>query len=781
MARMIELTTPLGDALLFRSLRGKEEVARLSEFELSALSLRGDIGPGDLLGKNVTITVELRDGGSRYVDLYVTRFGQGGMVGRYHEYRLTLRPWLWFLTRTSDCRIFQDKTVPDIVKEVFADHSVAVFEDDLTASYCKREYCVQYRETDFDFVSRLLEEEGIYYFFEHSKGRHTLKLVDAHSAHKALEHKATISYYPPGKEIRADEEFIHAWSYALEVQPGAVALQDYDFVKPKAKLDVKAKQVQKHSVADYEIYDYPGEYRESGDGEHYVRLRIDELHSEFERAEADCNVRDIAVGHLFTLANAPRKDQEREYLILSAQYDMKDNAYESSPSEGASYACQFTVLQSRQQFRPARITPRPTVGGPQTAVVVGPAGEEIWCDKYGRIKVQFHWDRYGKKNENSSCWIRVSTQWAGGNWGMVSIPRIGQEVVVDFLEGDPDQPLVTGRVYNADQMPPYGLPGNATQTGIKSRSSKGAGAANFNEIRFEDKKGAEQLFIHAEKNQDIEVENDESHSVGHDRKKTIDHDETTHVKHDRTETVDNNETITVHGNRTETVDKDETITVHMNRTETVDLDETISVHGNRTRSVDQNEVVTVLLTRTHTVGVNEAITVGAAQEVTVGVTRALTVGTSQAETFGTSLTTKVGTDWKTTVGKDRSADVGHDDSTKIGNNGSTEIGKEETRKVGTNLKTQVGDDETRNVGKKLHVTAGDEIVLTCGQSVITMKKDGTIKIEGKAITIEGTQKIEEKAMTITSEASSKSLTKGAMVNVEASGVNTIKGSLVKIN
>jgi type VI secretion system secreted protein VgrG len=728
MARMIELTTPLGDALLFRSLRGKEELARLSEFELSALSLRADIGPGDLLGKNVTVTIELRDGGSRYFDLYVTRFGQGGMVGRYHEYRLTLRPWLWFLTRTSDCRIFQDKTVPDIVKEVFADHSVAVFEDDLTASYSKREYCVQYRETDFDFVSRLLEEEGIYYFLEHSKGRHTLKLVDAYSGHKALEHKATISYYPSGKEIRADEEFIHAWSYALEVQPGAVALQDYDFVKPKAKLDVKAKHVQKHSIADYEIYDYPGEYHESGDGEHYVRLRIDELHSEFERAEADCNVREIAVGRLFNLANAPRKDQEREYLILAAEYDMKDNAYESSPTEGASYACRFTVLQSRQQFRPARITPRPTVGGPQTAVVVGPGGEEIWCDKYGRIKVQFHWDRYGKKNENSSCWIRVSTQWAGGNWGMVSIPRIGQEVVVDFLEGDPDQPIVTGRVYNADQMPPYALPGSATQTGIKSRSSKGAGAANFNEIRFEDKKGSEQLFLHAEKNQDIEVEKDETHWVGQDRKKTVDRDETTLVKQDRTETVNRDETITIHGRRQEEVDKNEIITIHENRTETVHIDETITIHGKRTENVDKTENITIGLDRTEHVKGSEKINIDGSRNETVKGTETIHIIQDRTENVDAAE--------KVTIKSTRNLDVGSDETIKIGGGRTDSVKNDEGLTVGgTRTAAITGDDIVTN--KSLSVTSKETITFTVGAASITMNHDGTIQINGKDISVNG--------------------------------------------
>ena len=328
-------------------------------------------------------------------------------------------------------------------------------------------------------------------------------------------------------------------------------------------------------------------------------------------------------------------------------------------------------MQSRQQFRPARITPEPKVQGPQNALVVGPAGEEIWCDKYGRVKVQFYWDRYGKKDENSSCWIRVSHPWAGGTWGMVAIPRIGQEVLVDFLEGDPDRPIITGRVYNADQMPPYALPANKTQTGTKTRSSKGGGAANFNEIRFEDLKGSEQLYIHAEKNQDIEVENDETHWVGHDRKKTIDHDETTHVKHDRTETVDNNETITVHGNRTETVDKNETITVHQNRTEQVDVNESITVSGNRTRTVvPERDGHREADAHAHGRGERSDHGGGGAgghggggADGDGGGGPRVTVGPSQTETFGSGLTTNVGTDWTTTDRQERSTtQVGQDEN-----------------------------------------------------------------------------------------------------------------------
>ena len=537
MARIIDLTTPLGpDVLLFRSMRGHEELSRLSEFELAALSPRADISPGDLLGKSVTVAVGLRGGGSRYFDSYVTRFSQSGTVGRYYEYRFTLRPWLWFLTRTADCRIFQEKTVPDIVKEVFNDHpAVASFEDALTGSYPKREYCVQYRESDFDFVSRLLEEEGIYYYFEHARGKHVMKLVDAYSGHKALDDRATIAYLTHGREMRAEEECIDGWTIELAVQPGTFALKDYDFTKPRADLTAMAKRVQKHERADYEVFDWPGEYVDPDDGERYVRTRVDEIHAQFERAVGDCNVREIAVGRLFTLTNAPRRDQEREYLIAGAAYDLQEAGSEGvAGGEEATFRCQFTVLPSTQQFRPARITERPVVRGPQTAMVVGPAGEELWTDKHGRVKVQFHWDRYGKRDENSSCWIRVSHPWAGKNWGSISIPRIGQEVIVDFLEGDPDQPIITGRVYNGDNMPPHGLPAAAVVSGIKSNTHKGKG---YNEMSMDDTAGKEKITVHAQ------------------------YDMGTTVEHDDSQTVHNNRTITVDGTHTETIKKDTTILV----------------------------------------------------------------------------------------------------------------------------------------------------------------------------------------------------------------------------
>lgn len=520
MGRLFELMTPLGtDVLLFRAMRGHEELGRLSEFRLSTLSTRSDLKPGDLLGKSVTVAVELRGGGHRHFNGIVNRFAAGGMVGRHHHYALRVQPWPWLLTRTADCRIFQDKSVPDIIRQVFADHSVGLAEYELTGHHPPREYCVQYRETDFDFVSRLMEEEGIYYYFEHADGKHVMKLVDSPAGHKELAGKPAIAFFPPGTQVRVEEEFIHAWTFAQSIQPGVMALDDYDFTKPKVDLTAKAQMLQRHENAKYEVYDWPGEYRDEAAGEWLVQARVDERHSEFERAEAECNVREIAVGRRFTLTNGPRRDQEREHLIVSADYEWRDNAFETSAEEPATYHCSFTALSSKQQFRPARSTPRPTVKGVHSAVVVGPAGEEIWTDKYGRVKVQFHWDREGKKDENSSCWIRVAQFWAGNRWGASFWPRIGQEVIVDFLEGDPDQPIIVGTVYNADQMPPYLGDGpdpkhknDARLSGIKSNSTPGG--RGFNELRFDDTKGKEQVFIHAQRSMDTRVGASHRHTVG---------------------------------------------------------------------------------------------------------------------------------------------------------------------------------------------------------------------------------------------------------------------------
>lgn len=730
MARMMEITTPLGaDALLFHTLDAREELGRLYEYRIGVLAETNDLDPKRLLGKNVTVKLEVEDVGNRYYDGFVTSIRLIPSHGRYVRYELLARPWLWFLTRSADCRIFQNKKVPDIIKEVFADYPSASFELKLSGQYDPWDYCVQYRESDFDFVSRLMEQEGIYYYFTHTASGHKLILADAPSAHDDCPGCASLPFVVGDRALRFDHDRINAWGFHFEVQPGATVLDDFDFEKPSVELQAKTQLDRGYAEAKHEWYDYPGAYDTKAEGDNYVRLRLDEFQSQYKNLEANTNARGIQLGHLFELTGHPRSDQNRKYLITGTRFELSFSDYESMDERGHAYNCTFQCMEADQQFRPLRSTPRPVVRGLQTAIVVGPSGDEIFTDKYGRMKVQFHWDRRGKHDENASCWVRVSHPWAGKNFGMIAIPRIGQEVVVEFLEGDPDRPLITGRVYNAEQMPPWALPGNKTQTGVLTRSSKGGSAANANAIRFEDLKGSEQLWIHAEKNQDIEVENDETHWVGHDRRKTIDHDETTHVKHDRTETVDNNETITIHGQRTETVDKDETITIHMNRIETVDKNETISIGQNRTETVGDNESVTVASNRTITVNQSEAKTVASQRTHTVGANETISVGANQSIDVGSNQTTSVGSNRSITVGADL----------------STSVSKNESRSVGEGRTTSVGKDDSLTVGKNLVIDAGDSVTIKTGSASISMKKDGTITIKGKDITIEGSGKINVKA------------------------------------
>ncbi|NTV95631.1 MAG: type VI secretion system tip protein VgrG [Thiobacillus sp.] len=676
LSRMLEIDTPLGpDVFIVQRLSGSEGLGRLSEYQVSLVSKRKNISAKDILGQRVTVRMDCGDG-QRFFNGFVIRFSMFGEVattaykdGVGYAYQMTMRPWLWYLTRTSTCQIFQNKDIPAVIKDVLGRSVFAQFssfESRLNGSYQPWEYCVQYRETDFNFISRLMEQEGIYYWFEHAQDKHVMVLADdmgTHEAHPGLE---AIEFNSTPAEMSLSTPYVTAWDTVLEIQPGNYAIDDYDFKKPKAELAKAKKITRPHDHAEFEIYDYPGEYAAPSEGEHYAHVRIEELQCQYEVSRAACNAQQIEAGRLITLTKHPVDSLNQEYLITATSFQASD----SSPSSGTGeqdFSCDFTVMPKGKEaaFRALRQTPKPIVQGPQTAVVVGPSGEEIYTDEYGRVKVQFHWDRYGQNDENSSCWIRVSQPWAGKNWGAVALPRIGQEVIVSFLEGDPDWPIITGRVYNADQMPPYALPDNKTQTGIKSRSSKQGTPDNFNEIRFEDKKGSEQLFIHAEKNQDIEVENDETHWVGHDRSKTIDHDEKVSVAHDRTESVGNNETISIGVNRTEDVGKNETISIGENRS--------------------------------------------------------------------------------TSVGKDESLDVGNNRSQNVGKDETISISKNQSLDVGENRTTQIGTDDKSQVGKKFYLNAGDEIALVTGSASLVMKKDGTIQIKGKDITISGSGKIVAKA------------------------------------
>jgi len=480
------------DVLRVHACASREALSELGETTLTLLSERKDIRASELLGKPATLTMALRDDGPRHLGGYVTRFSQTGFEGRHTVYQMTLRPWLWLLTRTADCRIFQEMTVPDIVKQVFDDHPVARHEFKLMRAYRPWTYCVQYRETDFNFIARLLENEGIYWYFTHDEGGHTLVLTDAASAHDCAPGCESLPFYAGSGNTPPALEYVDTWIAQESLKPGKVVITDYDFERPSASLETQQDRARGYDLSDGEVFDYPGGYLQTADGTQYAEDRLDEIQSACARYDGDTNAQGVCTGHLLSLERHPRDDQNAKYLITSTTIQLRQAATESASGD-SELRCRFAAIPADQQFRPERRTPKPMAPGPQTAIVTGPAGEEIFTDKYGRVKVQFHWDRRGQRNETSSCWIRVSQPWAGKGWGGVSIPRIGQEVVVDFVEGDPDQPLITGRVYNAEQMPPYGLPAAAVISGIKSKTHKGAG---YNEMSMDDTAGKEMIIIH---------------------------------------------------------------------------------------------------------------------------------------------------------------------------------------------------------------------------------------------------------------------------------------------
>ena len=524
-ARMAVITSPLGgDALVLERLDGNDELGRLFNYELALISEDNALSLDALLGKPMGLAVQLADGSDRHFHGIVSRCSQTADSGQFASYQVSLKPWLWLLSRTSDCRIFQNKTVPEIVKQVFRDLGFSDFEDALTRSYREWDYCVQYRETSFDFVSRLMEQEGIYYFFTHAEGSHTMVLADALGAHTTVPSFEQIPYAPPTERGKRMKASISDWQTSREVNTTRVQLDDYDYLKPKASLlasEELTDQADATSVGGLEVYDWSYEYvgydQKQSDGQRYAQVRADALNVPLLLSRGSTDACGLATGVLFRLKDFPLADANQEYLVTETEIRLVEPDYVSGggiDDEEEPFRCSFKAIRGRQPFRTAQTTPRPRIAGLQTAVVYGDTPEDIAVDKYGRVQVTFFWSRPGKPHADNSCPVRVAQLWAGKRWGAQFIPRVGQEVVVSFLDGNPDRPLIIGSVYNADNMPPYSLPDNKTQSGVKSRSHQGGGSEDYNEIRFEDRKGAEQVLVHAQKDLREESEHDHDVQVG---------------------------------------------------------------------------------------------------------------------------------------------------------------------------------------------------------------------------------------------------------------------------
>jgi type VI secretion system secreted protein VgrG len=716
------LKSPLPDGQLsVRWMTGHEELGRLFEYELEIHSERGDVVFDALLGKPLTVCVA-KEQGVRFFNGIVTRLMRVGDIRDFFVFRAILSPKLWLLTRTRDCRVYQDQTVPEVVKSILREHVVPFSEKLSTDSYRRWDYLTQYRESDFAFVSRLLEQEGIYYYFKHDLDKHELVLADSVSSHEPVPGYERIPVRPPGTAVVKQDHFTE-WRSVHQGTSAQVTLQDHDF-RLRRGSDIKVfKGVgSEHEQDELEIYDHPGEYvvaenQEDADaaatrqaGEHYALARLDEQRSELARVEGSGNARGVEAGALIRIDTLD--ELNNEYLVVATQYEVRNAELRSGqPAEDEMCRLSFNGIESKRQFRPARSTKKPVIPGPQTAIVVGKKGEEIWTDKYGRVKVHFHWDREGQEDETSSCWVRVGQIWAGTNWGSIHIPRIGHEVIVQFLEGDPDRPLITGAVYNIDNMPPYDLPASATQSGIKSRSTRGGTPQNFNEIRFEDKKGSEELHVQAEKDMSTLVKNNRSMSVG------------------------GNETYSVTGTRNLTITKKDTQKFEDERDITVALADTHTINGLRTEHYNKG--------RERDVKEFDNTTVNAANK-------------------------------NTTVHGQYT--ITADEHYKVQQGGNQLFIKNEV------LAESVGQIQLKNQqchldlkDGKMTLTAAKEITLQCGPTSLTLKSDGTVALTGpqQVTASSGASglKVEPAGATMS----------GPKATVSGVGLTEITGALIKVN
>lgn len=755
--RFMSLTTPLGaDALLLETLAGTESLSALFRFDLGLLAPAGTAVPFDqLLGSLVTVKLDA-PAGSRFVNGLVCRVAQGpevrGGAGgdvTFVRYRVEVVPKMWLLGRQARSRIFQQLNVPDILKLVLGPLAPKY---NLQGTYEKRDYCAQYRETDLAFAQRLMEEEGIFYFFAHADGAHTLNVADNAAAHPAVPVDAALLFEVVEGGTRPEDR-VTGWEKVQELRSGKVTLWDHSFELTGQNLEAQSPGLDTVKVGtvdhklllpvnkDLELYDYPGLFAQRFDGidpggapraadlnkifqdnARTAKLRMQQETARAVKVNGQSTCKQLTAGHTFTLDRHP--DGNGKYVVAQVRHTgTLEGAFTGTDNPAVGYTNAFECVPFALPYRPPSTVPRPVIHGTQTATVVGPAGQEIVTDKYGRVKVQFPWDRLGTKDQNSSCWVRVATTWAGKQWGAISLPRVGQEVVVAFEEGDPDRPIVVGSVYNDQMMPPYTLPDEKTKSTVKSRSSLGGTQDNFNEIRFEDKKDAEEIYVHAEKDFNRVVENNDTHKIGFEKKD----------KGDQTVTVFNNQLVTVGGGKGDAADGSHTFTIWNNQTITVGSGKGSNADGSQTLSVYKNRTATVETG-------DETLTVKQGNRLV------------QVDTGDDTHHVKTGN-------RVTNVDTGNDTHTvKTGNRAaSVDTGNDSlTIKTGNQtVKLNLGSSATEAMQK---------IELKVGQSSIVIDQSG-VTIKGMQVKVEGQISAE---------------VKGVMTKIDASGVLQMKGAITMI-
>ena len=676
----IKSDSPVSDKLKFWRIVGHEVLARPSAYELTVLAENETIDAKDILGRSFDVVIEFtdRDNGKheRHCQGHAVRFSRVAQIGRYFEYRISLRSWFWLLTKRINSRILQEKPVLGVVDAVLEDSRISglkkIKSGKVIGPHTPHTYCVQYQESDYQFLSRLLEEEGIYYWFDAHDAPGTMHLSDTSTlAHDKLPAADTLQYAAThATEARFNE--ITRWVSARQFESGRFASRDRDFKVISKELRADRGDPDTHELSDLEVFEFPGGYTATDDTDNLAQVRLDELIGRRQRHWALTNWPDVTAGRSFTFEGDPDTTRNGDYIIGACTFAASHPGYESiafdeirrpvdevlhealeddpvndgmlamlrdmvaeapalQAGDRGTSAFLLTVMPLDVPWRPPRLTPRVAMRGPQTAIVVGRSGEQIWTEEHGRVKVQFHWDRYGKNDENSSCWVRVSHPWAGKSWGAISIPRIGQEVIVDFLDGDPDQPIIVGRFYNGESMSPYGLPAGAVVSGIKSNTHKGKG---YNELSMDDTAGKEKVTIHGQYDMNTTVEHDQTTTVHNNRTDSVDVDDSETVGSNQTQTIGANQSISVGANRDESVGGTETITIGGHRTETVNGGETVTINGGRSHTVNGMQTTTISVAEAHTVGAGRMHSVGAGEAINVGGVQAVTVGGAQIVSVG---------------------------------------------------------------------------------------------------------------------------------------------------
>jgi type VI secretion system secreted protein VgrG len=709
----IVVTSPLPPgSLVFERMTTLEEVGRPFAFDLEVLSDRADLGAAALLGQSATVTVPLPAAGPRHWNGVVTRFEHAGRSGEQARYRLHLEPRLGTLAYRSDCRIFQNVTAAEVIETLLREHAVP-YRVALSASYRRREYLVQYRESDLQLCSRLMEEEGIYYYFSHGEGEHTLVLADPPGSLDPLPGYGVVPFFPPDPTHPREVEHLDVWGHSWQVQSGAYATTDFNFETPSTDLGARLKlKVVDHPQADHERFDYPGPHTTQGEGQDLARVRLEELQARVEQARGEGTAAGLSAGSVVSVVDGLGLGMPGgKFFLTSVRHTLAVNAdARSGGSVQVTCRCAVQAVDAKVAFRSPSVTPRPRVQGPQTAIVVGQAGAEIWTDRLGRVKVQFPWDRVGARNEQSSCWVRVGHPWAGPGFGFQHIPRVGHEAIVEFLEGDPDRPIITGSVYNAENLPPYPLPASATQSGVKSRSSKGGGPGNCNEIRFEDRMGGEELFVQAEKTHTVNVKGDQGVTVAGSR----------------TLTVSGSETVTVSGSRTETITGAETETFSAAQTVTVGAAQTVTVTGPHADSFLGGSSVSVTGASSFSASGPQTGTFQAGRTDTVTGADSVTVNGDRSATIHGADDVHADTSWKATKGGSH-----------------VEVNDDVTVHGGGMVTVERGGVSVQLAADHLSLCAPGQITISCGAAVLQLSSDGTVKINGQEIHVEskGTTKV----------------------------------------